>query len=98
MASTLGFLEYYREFIPTIARLTEGMNGLRNKWQLTADKWTPEIDACFQELKSLFLEKGGPVRHFPISLGQEGGREFNLHIESSKWGMAGNMCMINLFL
>ena len=69
----LGFLGYYREFIPAFARLTEEMNGLRNKRQLTTDDLTPEIDKCFQQLKSLFLEQGGPVQHFPIPLGQEGG-------------------------
>ena len=37
MSSLLGFLGYYREFIPAFARLTEGMNSLRNKRTLTAD-------------------------------------------------------------
>ena len=65
VSSLLGFLGYYREFIPAFARLTEGMNALRNKRTLTEEDWTPEIDACFRKLKSLFLEQGGPVRHFP---------------------------------
>ena len=77
------------EFIQVFARLTEDMNGLRNKRQLTAVDWTLEIEACFQKLKSLFLEQGGPKHHFPIPLGQEGGGEFILHIDWSKWGMAG---------
>ena len=81
VASLLGFLGYYREFIPAFARLTEDMNSLRNKRQLTAADWTPEIDAFFQKLKSLFLDQGGPVRHFPIPLGQPGGGEFILHID-----------------
>ena len=55
VASLLGFLEYYREFIIAFARLAEDMNSLRNKRQLTAEDWAPEIDACFQKLKSLFL-------------------------------------------
>ena len=44
VSSLLGFLGYYREFIPAFARLTEGMNCLRNKCQLTADDLTPQID------------------------------------------------------
>ena len=35
VTSLLGFLGYYREFIPAFARLTEAMNSLRNKQQLT---------------------------------------------------------------
>ena len=89
VASLLGFLGYYREFIPAFARLTEEMNSLRNKRQLTDADWTPEINANFRKLRSLFLEQGGPVRHFPIPLGQVGGGEFILHIDWSKWGMAG---------
>ena len=81
VSSLLGFLGYYREFIPAFARLMEGMNCLRNKQQLTADDWTPELDECFRKLKSLFLEQGGPVRHFPIPLGQVNGGEFILHID-----------------
>ena len=42
-----------------------------------------------QFLIQLFLEPGGPVRQFPIPLGQEGGGEFVLHIDWSKFGMAG---------
>ena len=53
------------------------------------EDWTPQIDSCFRKLKSLFLEQGGPVRHFPIPLGEPGGGEFILHIDWSKWGMAG---------
>ena len=64
------------------------MNSLRNKRQLTANEWTHEIDS-FQKLKSLFLDQGGPVRHYPIPLGQEGGGKYILHIDWSKWGMAG---------
>ena len=89
VSSLLGFLGYYREFIPAFARLREGMNSLRNKRQVTTDDWTPELDACFRKLKSLFLDQGGPERQFPIPVGQVGGGEFILHIDWSKWGMAG---------
>ena len=89
VSSLLGFLGYYREFIPAFSRLTEGMNGLRNKRTLTDEDWTPEINECFRKLKSQFLEQGGRVQHFPIPLGQEGGGKFILHIDWSKWGMAG---------
>ena len=88
VASLLRFLRCYREFIPAFARLTEKMNGLTNKRQLTADDWTTEINSFFQKLKSLFLDQGGPAQHFPIPLGQEGGGEFILHIDWSKCGMA----------
>jgi len=89
VASTLGFLQYYREFIPEFSRLTEKMNGLRNKREITPEDWTPEIEADFRKMINLFLTPGGPVRHFPIPLGQPGGGEFILHIDWSKLGMAG---------
>ena len=89
VASTLGFLQYYREFIPEFSRLTEKMNGLRNKRDITSEDWTPEIEADFRKMINLFLTPGGPVRHFPIPLGQPGGGEFILHIDWSKLGMAG---------
>ena len=54
VASLLGFLGNYREFISVFARLIEDMNSLRNMRQLAADDWMPEIDACFQRLKSLW--------------------------------------------
>ena len=41
VSSLLGFLGYYREFIPAFARLTEEMNCLRSKRQLTTEDWTP---------------------------------------------------------
>ena len=89
VASALGFLQYYREFIPEFSKLTARMNGLRNKKELTEEDWTPEIEADFRKIINLFLTQGGPVRHFPIPLGQPGGGEFILHIDWSKLGMAG---------
>ena len=65
------------------------MNGLRNKKELTKEDWTPEIEADFRAIINLFLTPDGPVRHFPIPLGQAGGGEFILHIDWSKLGMAG---------
>ena len=37
----------------------------------------------------MFLEQGGPIRHFSILLSQERGGEFILHINWSKWGVVG---------
>ena len=85
LASLLGFFGYYREFIPEYARLTEKMNSLRNKRHLGPDDWTKELESNFQTLKT----DGGPVCHFPISRGIPGGGEFILHIDWSRWGMAG---------
>ena len=85
----LGFFGYYREFIPEYTRLTEKMNSLRNKRQLGPDEWTEELESNFQTLKAAFTTDGGPVRHFPISRGSPGGGEFILHIDWSRWGMAG---------
>ena len=48
VASLLGFLRYYREFIPTFARLTEKMNGLRIKRQLTATIWQQKLIVVFR--------------------------------------------------
>ena len=62
----LGFLGYYQEFIPSFARLTKGMNGMRNKQQLTTNDWTPEINFLFQELKGLFLDQGDWSNIFPF--------------------------------
>ena len=76
MASALGFLQYYREFIPEFSRLTAKMNRLRNKKALTEEDWTPEIEADFRAIINIFLTSDGHVRHFPIPLGQAGGGEF----------------------
>ena len=89
VASLLGFLQYYREFIPEFSKLTNSMNSLRNKRKLTEEDWTPEIDNNFKVLIEMFLTPGGPIRRFPIPLGQEGGGEFILHVDWSKWGIAG---------
>ena len=89
VASALGFLQYYREFIPKLSQLTSRMNRLRNKKELTEEDWTPEIEADFRSIINLFLTPGGPVRHFPIPLGQPGGGEFILHVDWSKVGIAG---------
>ena len=65
VAFVLGFLGYYRKFIPSFAWSMEAINSLRNKQQLTADDWTLEIVSCFQQLKHLFLDQCRPVIHFP---------------------------------
>ena len=44
VASLQGFLGYNGDFIPSFSRLTEVMNGLRNKQQLGPEDWTSEID------------------------------------------------------
>ena len=89
LVSLLKFFGYYCEFIPEYARLTEKMNSLRNKRHLGPDEWTEELESNFQALKNAFTDDGSPVRHFPISRGSPGGREFILCIDWSRWGMAG---------
>ena len=85
----IGFLQYYREFIPEFSKLMSRMNGLRNKCELTAEDWMPEIEADSRSIINLFSIPGGPVRQFPIPLGQPGGGEFILHVDWLKFGMAG---------
>ena len=65
------------------------MNALRNKWQLTTDDWTQEIDSNFHSLNHLLFDQARTVRHFSIPSDQEGKGEFVHHIDWSKWGMAG---------
>ena len=48
-----------------------------------------ELESNFQALKTTFTADGGPVGHFPIFRVSPGGGEFILHIDWSRWGMAG---------
>ena len=65
------------------------MKRLCNKQQLVQEDWTKEMEQNLCMLKSLFLKDGGPVQHFFLSLGDPGTGKFILHIDYSKWGMAG---------
>ena len=85
----LGFFGYYQEFITQNSGLTEKINSLRNEQQLVSEEGTDDIESNFKALKAVFVTKSGPVRHFPISEGSPGGGEFILHIDWSKWGIAG---------
>ena len=56
----LGFLNYYRSFIPKFAELTNAMNAQRKEKQLN---WTSEMEEQFQTLKKEFTKM--PVRSYP---------------------------------
>jgi len=56
----MGFIGYYRGFLPDIAGLTHEMNGMKNGATL---QWTPEVLAKFEQLKARFREQ--PMRGYP---------------------------------
>ena len=56
---------------------------LCNKQQLSPEDWT-EMDEHFCMQKLLFLGNGGPVQHFPLTLGNPGAGELILHIRQTK--------------
>ena len=58
--TVLGFLGYYRSFIPRFAELTNAMNAQKKEKTLN---WTTEMDENFQTLKAEFTKK--PVRSYP---------------------------------
>ena len=58
--SWLGFVGYYRSFIPEFAALTKEMNAQRKEKVL---KWTENMTADFEKLKEKFKER--PIRSYP---------------------------------
>ena len=60
LSSLLGFLGYYRSFIPNFSKLTAEMNAQKRKKKL---EWTPEMDEQLVEIKEAF--KKAPLRAAP---------------------------------
>ena len=56
----LGFIGYYRGFIPQIADLTYEMNQMKKENKLV---WTPEVQEKFETLKRSFNK--APLRSYP---------------------------------
>ena len=59
--SLLGFMGYYRSFIPNYSQLTAEMNSQKKKKQL---EWNAECQTNFDILKGLFGTK--PIRSYPL--------------------------------
>ena len=60
LSSLLGFLGYYRSFIPNFSKLTAEMNAQKRKKKL---EWTPEMEKKLEEIKEAF--KKAPLRAAP---------------------------------
>ena len=75
LVKMLGVFGYYRAFLPDFAKLTTGMNKLRNSDNF---EWTKEHEENFQRLKKQFATCG--VRAAPM---YKGGEEFLLTIDFS---------------
>ena len=60
LRSLLGFMSYYRSFIPTYSQLTAELNSQR--LQKTV-KWTPTMEKCLEQLKEEFLKDR--IRAYP---------------------------------
>ena len=89
LASALGFFGYYREFMKLFPVLTAEMNKLKAKKKWDAGTWTKELQEEFQQLKKEFLPVSGVVREHPMSLGEEGAREYILTTDWSKQALVG---------
>ena len=58
LSSSLGFMGYYRSFIPKYAYLTGEMNAQKKELE-----WTEDMNMKFEILKGLFEKK--PIRAYP---------------------------------
>ena len=58
--SFLGFIGYYRTFIPRFSELTNELNSMRKESKIA---WTEEIERKFTDLKEEFSRK--PIRAYP---------------------------------
>ena len=76
----LGFIGYYRSFIPDVADLTYEMNEMKNGANLT---WTEKAAQKFQDLKARFRE--APLRSYPRYESKE---PFILDTDFSKTNLA----------
>ena len=76
----LGFVGYYRGFIPKIAELTFELNSMRKH---PKPKWTLDTEKKFQILKAHFTE--APLRSYPDYTSEE---PFILDTDWSKTNMA----------
>ena len=76
----LGFVGYYRGFIPKITELTFEMNSMRKHLR---PKWTPDTERKFQALKEHFT--AAPLRSYPDNTSEE---LFILDTDLSKTNMA----------
>jgi transposase InsO family protein len=76
----LGFIGYYRSFIPDVADLTYEMNEMKNGSNLT---WNEKVEQKFRDLKTRFRE--APLRSYPRYESKE---PFILDTDFSKTNLA----------
>lgn len=60
MATYIGFISYYRQFIPDFSALTAEMNGQKKKDKI---EWTEQMIQDFETLRKQF--EGRPIRGYP---------------------------------
>ena len=61
----LGFVNYFREHIPTIHKLTAPLDRLRNTKRICTSEWAPECQNSFDKLKDILF--AAPPLAFPDS-------------------------------
>ena len=66
LRSFLGFVNYLREYVPTISTITAPLNAIRLKDSIT-EQWTPECARAFQLLKDL-IPQCPPLAHPDFAL------------------------------
>ena len=76
----LGFVNYYRSFIPNFSKLTNEMNAMR---KLSDFQWTAELEGKFEKLKNEF--KTEPVRAYPDYFADD---PFEVAVDFSKTNIA----------
>ncbi|NOZ55185.1 MAG: DDE-type integrase/transposase/recombinase [Calditrichaeota bacterium] len=80
--SFLGFLSYYRDFIPDFARIAEPLQRLVVTKKCFVFKWSTEQDTAFELLKSKFINT--PVLRYPRRTGK-----FILDTDASGFAISG---------
>ena len=60
LRSLLGFMSYYRSFIPNYSQLTAEMNSQRLEKKV---QWTPTMEKCLEQLKEEFMKDR--IRAYP---------------------------------
>ena len=76
----LGFVGYYRKFVPRFADISRILTKLTYKDQ--EFKWTPECDKCFHMLKDYL--QGAPILRYP-----DPAASYTLYTDASKYAYAG---------
>jgi len=84
--SFLGFIGYYRTFIPRFSELTNELNSMRKESKI---EWNEDIEGKFIELKEEFSRK--PIRAYPDYNSRE---PFQVAVDFSKENVAGILSQV----